>query len=285
MWILYILLSVLLATALLLLFSVLPGAKRDRAPFDKTLYAHRGLHSGDNRYPENSLIAFRLAREAGYGVELDVQLTADHQVVVFHDDTLLRMCGVDRRVDELTYEELSQLTLLDSPHRIPLLSEVLGVLDGAPLLCELKPMRSYTDTTLCKVALPILRNYKGKFCVESFNPILIRWFRKNAPDVIRGFLSKRFTEEDHVSPALGVILSALLTNCLCRPDFIAYQQTDRRHPMFKLCRKLGAMAIAWTVHNQEETDSCTDDFDTVIFEGFLPKREEKTFSEKVSKTS
>ena len=266
MWILYTLLSLLAIAAILALFAVLPGRRRDRAPFDRTLYAHRGLHSDDSRYPENSLIAFRLAREAGYGVELDVQLTADKQVVVFHDDTLLRMCGVDRRVDELTYEELQQLSLLDSQHRIPLLTDVLEVLDGAPVLCEFKAMRSYTDTSLCEIALPILRGYKGPFCVESFNPLMIRWFRKNAPDVIRGVLSKKFTEEDHLKPILGFALCALLTNCLSRPDFIAFCYKDKKLLSFSLCRALyRPYTVAWTLR-EEEALAASKEFDAVIFE-------------------
>lgn len=284
MWILYTVIFALIIISLLILFVVYPGRRRNRAPFDKTLYAHRGLHSNDGKYPENSLIAFRLAREAGYGVELDIQLTADRKVVVFHDDTLLRMCGVDCRLDELTYEELQQFTLLGSSQRIPLLTEVLDVLDGAPLLCELKPMRSYTDMTLCEIALPILKSYKGDFCVESFNPLMIRWFRKNAPEVIRGILSKKFTKEDNVAPVLGFLLSTLMTNCMSRPDFIAYLHTDRNDPMFKLCRKLGAMAVAWTIHTPEEEADCANDFDTIIFEGYMAKYADETFSEKVSKT-
>ena len=273
MWILYTLLSLLLIVMLLTLFAVLPGRRRERSPFDHTLYGHRGLHSNDSKYPENSPIAFRLAREAGYGVELDIQLTADKQVVVFHDDTLLRMCGVDRRVDELTYEELQQYTLLDSSEHIPLLTEVLDVLDGVTLLCELKPMRSYTDMTLCEIALPILNSYKGKFCIESFNPMMVRWFRRNAPEVIRGILSKKFTDEDHVAPILGFCLGALMTNCLGRPDFIAYMHTDRHSPAFRLCRRLNAMTIAWTIKKPEEAALCAKDFDTIIFEGYLAKRD------------
>ena len=273
MWILYTLLFLFLFTILLILFSVYPGRRRERSPFDRTLYAHRGLHSNDSQYPENSLIAFRLAREAGYGVELDIQLTADKQVVVFHDDTLLRMCGVDRRVDELTYEELKQFTLLGSSQHIPLLSEVLDVLDGATLLCELKSMRSYTDMTLCEVALPILRNCKGAFCVESFNPLMIKWFRQNAPEVIRGFLSKNFSDDENVAPVLGFLLGTLMTNCLCRPDFIAYQHTDRQSLAFRLCRKLHAMTVAWTIKSAEEAAACAEEFDTIIFEGYLAKRQ------------
>ena len=105
MWLLYTLIILLLLIGCIILYAVLPGRRRDTKPFNRTLFAHRGLHSSDSRVPENSLPAFLRAKEAGYGVELDVQLTADKQVVVFHDDDLKRMCGLDRRVDELTYEE------------------------------------------------------------------------------------------------------------------------------------------------------------------------------------
>lgn len=272
MWLLYMLLAFILLFVSLILFAIFPGRRRNRSPFDRTLYAHRGLHSNDSRFPENSLVAFRLAREAGYGVELDVQFTADHQVVVFHDDTLLRMCGIDRRVDELSYAELSELRLLDSDQRIPLLTEVLETLDGATVLCEIKPMRSYTDTSLCEAALAILREYKGTFCVESFNPMMMRWFYKNAPDVVRGILSKRFTEEDKVAPALATLLGALLTNFLSRPDFIAYQHTDRDHPFFRFCKLFHPMTLSWTIRNQAELDACQDSFDSHIFEGFKPEK-------------
>ena len=269
MWI-YYLSAAVAAVVLLLLAAVLPGRRRDTAPYKQIKYAHRGLHTNNSVVPENSLAAFRRAREAGYGVELDVQFTADRQIVVFHDNTLTRMCGVDRRVDELTYEQLRQLRLMDSDQYIPLLSEVLEVLDGAPLLCEFKPMRTYTDTALCAATLPLLRGYKGLWFVESFNPFMIRWFRKNAPDVIRGILSKRF-EEGEVEPILRKPLSALMANFLCRPDFIAYQHSDRTQPVFRLCRLLGAMTVAWTIRSQAEETAAGSHFDTIIFEDYLPQ--------------
>lgn len=270
MWFFYLIFCLLILFVTLILFAVLPGRRRDRSPFQNTLYAHRGLHSGDEKYPENSLIAFRLAKQAGYGVELDVQFTADQQVVVFHDDTLLRMCGIDKRVDEFTYAELKELRLLNSNHYIPLLTEVLDALDGATVLCEFKTRPDFFDTTLCKAAYPILEKYKGKYCVESFNPFMMRWFMKNAPHVVRGILSKRFEEEDHVDPKLAPFLTALCGNFLCRPDFIAYCHTDYDQPFFRFCRFFGPVTIAWTTRSQNEHDAAEAEFDTVIFEGYLP---------------
>ena len=268
MWIFYLLIAVGVL-ALLILLAIMPGKKRSIAPFDHTQYAHRGLHTNDSLVPENSLAAFEAAVQAGYGVELDVQFTADKQIVVFHDSDLNRMCGVDKRVDELTYAELKELHLLDSDQRIPLLSEVLEVLDGATLLCEFKAMRSYFGTSLCKAALPLLNAYKGEVCIESFNPFMVRWFRRHAPHYIRGLLSKKF-EKGEVAQVLRFPLASLFANWLCRPDFIAYQHTDCKQFFFRLARFFRATTIAWTVRSAEEETATEKHFDTIIFEGYLP---------------
>lgn len=273
MWIVYLLIP-LVVVCLALILAILPRWRRNTNPFDQVLYAHRGLHSGDSSVPENSLAAFRRAREAGYGVELDVQFSADRQIVVFHDNTLKRMCGIDRRVDELTYDELRQLSLLGSDQYIPLLSEVLTELDGTPLLCEFKAMRSYTDTSLCTATLPLLQAYKGPVCIESFNPFMVGWFQKYAPNIVRGILSKRF-EKGEVTPVLRGLLSSLMGNFLCRPDFIAYQHTDRTQFFFRLCRLFGPMTMAWTVRSAAEEAAAKEVFDTVIFESYLPSLPEK----------
>ena len=123
---LYVILAVLLVPPLLFVYFTLPGhAKKDKkAHFYGRNIAHRGLYESDQSVPENSLGAFKRAVEHGYGIELDVQLSADGQVVVFHDDTLSRVCGLDKRVDELDYEELQKLSLFGTNERIPLFSEI-----------------------------------------------------------------------------------------------------------------------------------------------------------------
>lgn len=268
MWI-YYLLTAFGGVSLFLLLAILPGKSRNVSPFNRTIYAHRGLHSGDGHIPENSLAAFQAATQAGYGVELDIQFTADKQIVVFHDADLKRMCGIDKRVDELTYAELRELRLLDSDQPIPLLSEVLEVLDGATLLCEFKAARSYTDTSLCAAALPLLDEYNGFVCIESFNPFMVRWFYRNAPEYIRGILSKKF-EKGEVAQVLRFPLSSLFANWLCRPDFIAYQHTDHKQIFFRLCRLLRPMTVAWTVRCPAEATEAKQRFNTFIFEGYVP---------------
>lgn len=263
---------VVLAVIILLsfLFCLYPGKRRSIAPFDRIKYAHRGLH--DDLLPENSIAAFRAAKEAGFGVELDIQFTADKQIVVFHDSDLARMCGVNKRVDSLTYDELQQYTLLHSDQRIPLLSDVLNVLGTTPVVCEIKSYGAVMDCSLCEAAYPLLQSYTGPLCVESFNPFIIRWFRKKHPNIVRGILSMHYDDESGVSRPQQLLLTALLTNCITHPDFIAFRHTDHRVLSLRICRNLfRAAAIAWTVRSSAEQKAALRRFDTVIFEKYLPE--------------
>ena len=168
MIILYILLGMIALLIALYLFCIAPGRRRDTALFKNTFFAHRGLHTEDGEAPENSLTSFVRARQAGYGVELDVQFTADRQIVVFHDKDLKRMCGVDKRVNEFTYAELSTLTLQGGNEHIPLLKDALAALGDTPLLCEFKSYGRIGDTSLCDTAWSLLSEYKGHLFIESF---------------------------------------------------------------------------------------------------------------------
>ncbi len=256
---------------LLYIVCLYPGRQRDIYPFDKVKYAHRGLH--DDNTPENSIAAFRAAKDVGFGVELDIQFTADKQVVVFHDADLKRMCGIDKRVDALTYDELTQYTLLESDQHIPLLSDVLEALDTTPVLCEIKSHGAVTDCSLCEAAYPLLLAYGGPLCVESFNPFVIRWFRRHHPDIIRGILSMKYDDTSGVTRVQQILLTALLTNCITRPDFIAFKYADRREFSLRICRTLFHSAtFAWTIRSQAAENEALRTFDTVIFEKYVPKK-------------
>lgn len=264
-------LSALLLLAAIYLVMLAPGKRRSSVPFNQTKFAHRGLHSGDGQTPENSLAAIQLAKEAGYGVEWDVQFTADRQVVVFHDATLTRMCGVDKRVDQLTYAQLQAYTLQNSDQHIPLLTQALTVLQDAPLVCEFKSYGGAGDTSLCEAAYKILAEHKGPWCMESFNPLMVRWFKKNHPHIIRGFLSKRYTKEDKLPTWQRFFLGMLASNILCRPDFIAFDHNGMGAIAFRLCRALfRPLCVAWTVRSPEEEQKTAPIFDTIIFENYKP---------------
>ena len=251
-----------------LVFLVAPGkiSRKQKKPFMHRNFAHRGLHKRDKSIPENSLKAFDLAASKGYGMELDVQLSKDGQVVVFHDDTLNRVCGVDSRVDEKNYDELKKLSLCGTRETIPLFSEVLKTVRGrGPLIVELKNGRSNKE--LCEKTYALLRDYTGEYCIESFNPFIVRWFRRNAPQIVRGQLAnppKDYNGE--VNPVTAFLLGNVLLNFLSRPQFIAYKIAPKPFPV-KLSEFLGAMRVCWTSH-----EWVNEKFnDVVIFEFYNPK--------------
>lgn len=249
-------------------FLLAPGRadKETRAKFTGINYAHRGLHTRDDSVPENSLAAFRLAAQAGYGIELDVRLTKDGQVVVFHDDTLERVCNVPGRVDDYTYLELSEFRLAGTDQRIPLFIDVLANISGvSALIVELKQGKNREE--LCRKTYEILKTYKGAFCVESFDPMYIAWFRKNAPEVFRGQLAMPAKDYgDAVSKPAAVLASSCLLNFLTRPHFIAYK-IGRRPAAVRFSELLGAVKVGWTSHDIENEKK----LDSVIFEFYSPK--------------
>ena len=269
---LIIIFAVICVLILLLLFLISPAGYRPSVkPFLGKYYAHRGIF--DNKtIPENSLPAFEKAKEKGYGVELDVRLTGDGKAVVFHDSTLERMCGRKITVSDVSYTRLSLHPLLGGNEKIPLLSEALKVLDGVTLICEIKATKDKADTIkLCKKTANILKNYKGHYCVHSFSPIAVRWFRKNAPKVVRGQLSAPFRSDKTVKGFSAFAMRNMLINFIGRPNFISYNHEDTRALGFNLLRLMRPGLFAWTVKSEKELNKAKEKFESFIFEGFEPK--------------
>ena len=297
MKLLLIILIILICAVILYLLAIAPrltGAPSKEIFLKQRLVAHRGLHDNKTDAPENSMAAFKKAVDAGYGIEMDVQLTKDGIPVVFHDDTLKRVAryekgqepkdadtepdgsvGVLGRVMDYTFDELSKFRLLDSEERIPRFSDFLKLVDGrVPLIVELK-MEKY-DPLLCEKADRLLSDYKGVYCIESFNPLGVRWYKKNRPGIFRGQLSEEFFRmpEKRLHTPLFFALSFLLSNFLTRPDFIAYNHIHERNISRILCRVLfKKTAVAWTIKSQEELDRNRKNFDIYIFEGFIPSED------------
>ena len=241
-----------------------------KEPFLGVFYAHRGLHDNDTQAPENSLAAFQKAVEAGFGIEMDIQLTKDKIPVVFHDFSLKRICGVDGNVRDYTYEELQQFRLCESTERIPKFEEVLELVNGkVPLIVEFKGEN--TDMSLCPIADRILREYKGVYCMESFNPFMVAWYKRHHGEVFRGQLSEKFYTNGRKN-IIHFFLENLMCNFLAKPDFIAYKYSDHDNLSRRICCGfLGATAITWTIKSQEELDEMKKYFEIFIFEGFIPQ--------------
>lgn len=260
------------------LYAIMPriglGKKPEKKNFRTNYYAHRGLHRNGTSHPENSLPAIRRAVEAGYGIEFDIQVTKDGVPVVFHDFTLRRMCGQKGRVADYTLEELSRFRLLDCGEKIPTFKEALKVVDGkVPLIIEMKV--EYMDLRVCRAANQLLRDYPGEYCIESFNPLVLLWYRKNRPDVMRGQLSdgfihqKEFRTPSKLAP--GFFLQFLVTNFVTRPDFVAYNHQYQGNLSRRLWRALfRGKSAAWTVRSEEDLKKVLPHFDAYIFDSFIP---------------
>ena len=242
----------------------------DYTPLMGRYYAHRGLHDNKSEAPENSMAAFRKAVDAGYGIELDVQLTKDRIPVVFHDESLKRVCGVDGNVRDYTFEELQQFTLCKSEERIPLFSDFLKLVDGkVPLIIEIKIHEN--ANTVCSKADELIREYKGVYCIESFHPLAVNWYRKHRPEVIRGQLSSNFNEKGKRETPAMFLVHYLLLNFLAKPDFIAYDHLHKKNLSRLICKNLyKALSVAWTIKSQKQLDDSKDDFSLFIFEQFIP---------------
>jgi len=268
----WIALAVAVVLLILWLALITPARSKNaqRAPFQNRTFAHRGLYEKDQSVPENSLKAFQNAVDAGYGVELDVQLTKDKVVVVFHDDDLGRVCGVDARVDAYTFEELQSMPLLGTAERIPTFTDVLGVLGGrVPVIVELKSGGDWKK--LCPLTLEILKGYKGDYCVESFHPLLVRWFYVNAPEILRGQLSEAYRFSHRYVPWYqSLMMSRLLTNILAHPQFIAYHIGPKCLSV-RISEAMGAMRVAWTARVPEDHAAIAKRNDAVIFEHYRPE--------------
>ncbi len=224
----------------------------DFSDFKKVRFAHRGLHG--NGVPENSLWAFKRALDRGYGIEFDVHLMADGELAVIHDHSLKRTTGEDINIEDLNLEELGNYRLEGTAEKIPTLKEVLELYEGKyPLIIELKPTAENVDK-LCLNTAYLLKSYKGKYCVESFDPRCVRWFKKHSPQIIRGQLSQNYfkSKNKKISLFYQIIMTLLLTNFITKPDFVAYRFSDRNALSFKICTNFHKLqGVSWTIRGEE----------------------------------
>jgi glycerophosphoryl diester phosphodiesterase len=271
MWILY---SILALTALMFALGLFCLKGRTGHPGLAQLrqwnYAHRGLHDAEK--PENSMAAFRTALEGGFGIELDIHLMQDDNLAVIHDSSLKRVADVDVRIEDLRAGELSNYHLGGTGECIPLFAEVLDLFSGkAPLIVELKAV-DHNHIALCKAACRLLDNYDGPYCIESFDPRVVAWFRKHRPTVIRGQLSENWMGRKHPVPAiLRWMMTHHISNVYTRPDFIAYKYADRNGLATKLCRKLWKIqGVSWTIKTSADFETAVKEGWIPIFEGFIP---------------
>lgn len=240
------------------------------------MIAHKGIHSQGENIPENSLSAFAKAMEEGLIIELDVSMTKDKQLVVFHDKKLKRIFGVEGYLSDLTYEELSKMKIINTEEKVPLFRDALSFIDGkVPLLIEIKNEGEVGEMEGLIAAE--LQDYPGRYAVQAFNPYTLKWFRNNAPQIPRGQLAGSFIVSDYEVEYQGttrlpwykkILLKNMLLNFESKPNFIAYEVKYTSDNQLNGIKKLGVPVLGWTIQTKEEYDSMKDKYANLIVDSF-----------------
>ena len=203
------------------------------------LIAHRGIHN--EAIPENSMKAFSLALKKNIPIEFDVHILKDKNIVVFHDDNLKRMTNKDKFIKECTYEEIKDLKLKNTNEKIPLLKDVLKLVDGKVLL-DIELKMDVTDHSLEDGLIEILKDYNGEVILKSFDYRKVKYLKKHTNYKI-GLLIKR------MSGFKDFIIRNINFNILIKPDFLACNKNMLDCKSVKTFKK---DIYIWTIKNKDE---------------------------------
>lgn len=236
--------------------------------------AHRGLHSLEAGIPENSIKAFINAAEKGFAIELDVYVNYKGQVVVFHDESLKRMCGYDKSIFAYDADKHKDYyKLLGTDQTIPTLSDVFKTINNSvPIIIHIRERRIKKRNEIYKAIYDVLNSYrKQRVAIQSFDPILLGIFVKKLPNVIRGQLSSNLKNEK-LNRLIKYFLSNYKLNWYSKPHYIAHDFSDSRMPksFFQKQNKKGLPILCWIITSLEEHERAVKIFDNIIFEGFIP---------------
>lgn len=240
--------------------------KRDLSFLKEKYIVHRGMHDKNLGILENTIESFKKAIQNNYPIELDVHLLKDNNVIVFHDDNLSRMAGINKKVKNMTYEEIKNIKLIDAKSNIPLFKDVLKLVGGrVPLLIELK----YDCKTglLEEEVMNLLKDYHGKYAIHSFSVKSILYLKKHYPSVLRGQLASNI-HNGHKHPITGFYSKHMLFNFLTKPDFISFD--IRLLPNKKIKKIRGKkLILGWTVRSEKALTKGLKYCDNVIVERIL----------------
>lgn len=245
-----------------------PHARIQKAAWMKGYFSHRGLFSKDQKIPENSIRAFTHSIEAGYGIELDVGLSSDDQLMVFHDDDLIRACSIHKNLSECSHDELKRMHLFQTQETIPTLKEVLDLVQGKiPLMIEIKttPQRK----KVVNILKHILDSYQGPYTCVSFDPLIILELKNRMPHVLRGQLMEPSLTKKEFSWVKRLVLHFGLLNGMTRPDYLSVY-VHHRNISYRINRWLKGFGVVWPVDNKELEKTCQNDCDMIIFEHYQP---------------
>ena len=234
--------------------------------------AHRGFFDNNNGIPENSLKAFENSIQHNHPIELDVHVTDDGTVVVFHDYELSRMTGKDGYTIHLKAQDLKSYKLLGTEEHIPTLEEALNHINGrVPVLVEIKTATTTKTGKNEAIILEVLKKYQGELAIQSFNPFTLEWFANHAPEICRGLLSSYWPKDDPERPKSAAVRWALRNMIFAKrakPNFVAHdigQLPNRRVAKWK-----HIPLLSWLITNQDQYIEALKVSDNVIFQDFEP---------------
>jgi glycerophosphoryl diester phosphodiesterase len=231
--------------------------------FKNKYIAHRGLHKS-RLVPENSFLAFEKALEKNYSIEFDITISKDNEIVVFHDEDLYRLCDLRENIEDMNYSFLKELKLYESGEKIPLLKEVLDLVNGKiTLIIEIK--RHKNIGVLENKLVGLLENYKGKYLICSFEKDILFWFKKNKASLKRGLIfessSKRFKKYNKTL--------FMYKYFKIKPDFVSLDYRLLDSSIYDFCKKNSLQISSWTIRNKKDYMKVKEKVDGVIFEGFI----------------
>jgi len=227
------------------------------------LISHRGLHK-KREIPENSLAAFKEAVKNGYSMEFDINITNDSKIVVFHDDDLNRLCGVDKKIEEVSSSFLKSLNLYETNEKIPLLEDVLKEVDGkSELIIEIKKHQNIG--ILENLLIELLKNYKGSFLICSFDQNILNWFKTNKVTLKRGLIFESLPLKFKKYEKFIFLYKYFKS----KPDFISLDYKLLESSIFHFCKANKIPTIIWTVNSQVLFEKYYDEVDAIIFENIV----------------
>lgn len=249
--------------------SAVIGMRKLEGSFLKKIpIAHRGYHTSE--FPENSLPAAENAIKHGYAIELDIRVTKDNRIIVFHDEYAKRLLGLEGRIGQYTYDEIKDIDILGVKGvHVPLFSEFLECVNGRmPLLIELKAC--FGKKGFVQNVVDILRQYKGEFAIQTFNPFDLIKLKKIAPEFIRGQLITKDLSEmprenfrDRAGYFIVWLFGFTRFNWISAPDFFnidirCYGKYQKRYAIRNV--------LTFVVTNEEEYNRAMRCTDNVVFE-------------------
>ncbi|TCL01246.1 glycerophosphoryl diester phosphodiesterase [Shimia isoporae] len=243
--------------------------------FVSTPLAHRALHDVKDGRPENSRAAIRAAIDHGYGIEIDLQLSADGVAMVFHDYQLERLAEAKGAVRQRTAAELGDIPLKGGDEGIPTFAEVLDLVAGrVPLLVEIKDQDGVMGPNvgvLEEAAARDVEGYNGPLAFMSFNPHSVAKLAEYSPDVPRGIVTDGYSAEDWLllKPETREKLRGVQDYERVGACFISHQVSDLGRDRVAELKASGAHVFTWTIRSPEQEAQAREVAENVTFEGYL----------------